>query len=99
MTIVIVTTVRFKLIFFVFELTLEVYKIVIFVANVNRYFNSSDYIECCWIIVNIDQFRFKDEANLNIKSLSMLKKVKKTRVETLCIDDDAIKKTVDALKK
>lgn len=99
MATVFATAVRFKLVFFVPELALEVCKAAIFAAGAGRYPGSGGYTECCWTAVGTGQFRPGDGANPNIGSLGMLEKVKEARVETLCVGDDVAKKAVEALKK
>jgi hypothetical protein len=93
------STARFKLVFFVPPAALESCKTAIFAAGAGRYPGPGHYTECCWIIMGTGQFRPGDTANPHIGSVGTLEKVEEARVETLCLDEDVARKTVEALKR
>lgn len=93
----VVSTVRFKLVFFVPLSALEACKAAIFSAGAGRY-PGGKYTECCWTVLGTGQFRPGGMANPHIGSVGALEEVPEVRVETLCIGAEIAKKSVEALK-
>ena len=90
---------RFTLVFHVPVAAVEACKAAIFAAGAGRYPGAGKYTECCWTSVGTGQFRPGDGANPHIGAVGALEHVEEARVETLCVGEDVVRKSVEALKK
>src|SRR3954447_25960923 len=99
MTTVVSAAALFKLVFHVPPSALEACKAAVFAAGAGRYPGPGNYTECCWTALGTGQFRPGDAANPNIGKVGTLEEVQEARVETLCLGEDVVRKTVEALKK
>ena len=90
---------RFKLVFFVPQANVGACKAAIFAAGAGRFPGAGNYTECCWTAAGTGQFRPGDAANPHIGRPGELEEVEESRVETLCVGEDTVRKAVDALKK
>ena len=91
---------RFKLVFFVPPVNVAACKAAIFAAGAGRFPGAGNYTECCWTANGTGQFRPGDSANPHLGTAGGgLEEVEESRVETLCVGEDTVRKAVDALKK
>ncbi|KAH6857048.1 GTP cyclohydrolase 1 type 2/Nif3 [Chaetomium sp. MPI-CAGE-AT-0009] len=93
------TLTRYKLVFHVPPAALEACKAAVFAAGAGRYPGSGNYTEVCYISPGTGQFRPGDTAKPHIGTPGALEQVEETRVETLCVGEEAARKAVAALKK
>jgi len=92
---------KYKLTFYVpAGPALEACKDAIFAAGAGRYPGTGNYTECCWMSTpGIGQFRPGDKANPFVGEVGKIKTVEEVLVETLCVGEETVRKTVAALKE